>query len=178
MDKDNMKAAVGELITLILDNEEYLSSFVFFLNRLENTRIPMSEIKLVLNDYLTICEKKRIDGKNRVKDIGDRYLLKCEKNIGFMDITKIELISNAVINNTGVELPIDIHDFKRRYKNKILRNDEWGKTYKELMQMYQEGDEILETVSSRGTWKQLCGSSFVVLKRNGELVTAIIKSMN
>ncbi|MCK5536181.1 MAG: hypothetical protein KAI79_05095 [Bacteroidales bacterium] len=95
-----------------------------------------------------------------------------------MDITKIELISNAVIYNTGVELPIDIHDFKRRYKNKILRNDEWGKTYKELMQMYQEGDEILETVSSRGTWKQLCGSSFVVLKRNGELVTAIIKSMN
>ncbi|MCK5536180.1 MAG: hypothetical protein KAI79_05090 [Bacteroidales bacterium] len=58
MDKDNMKDTVGELITLILKNEENLSNFVFFLNRLENTRIDLNEIKLVLNDYLTICERR------------------------------------------------------------------------------------------------------------------------
>ena len=53
-----MKDTVGELITLILKNEENLSNFVFFLNRLENTRIDLNEIKLVLNDYLTICERR------------------------------------------------------------------------------------------------------------------------
>ena len=177
-EKLDKKTTLEKLITKILENDASLNAFVFFLNRLENIRRPTDEIESVLNDYLCICAKIPVKGKKRIKHIDDKHVLYCKENIGFIDINKIEIIANAVLNKTGIKLPITIHDFKRRYKKKILRNDEFGKPYKNLMQEYQDGDEIFEIVSSRQTWKQLCGRSGVVLKRNGEQVTGVMKSMN
>jgi len=162
----------------IIEDEKNLKSFVFFLNRLENTRRPTNEILRMLNGYLCICEDMPVQGKKSVKTLADRHLLYCKENIGFIDVKKIEIITNAVLNKTGVKLSITIHDFKRRYKKNIIRNVEFSKPYKNLIQEYKDGDEIFEIISSRQTWKQLCGRSGIVLKRNGEQIAGIMKSMN
>lgn len=154
------KRILERLVLSIIGDEENLKNFVFFFNRLENTRRPTGEIASVLKDYT--------GGR---KDTG-------KESIGFIDVNKIEVIANAILNKTGIKVPISIHDFKRKYKKNILRNDEFGKSYKDLIQEYQDGDEIFEIVSSRQTWKQLCGRSGIVLKRNGKQVTGILKSMN
>ena len=176
-DEENKKS-LGHLISQILQDEDNLNTFVFFLNKLENIRRPTDEIEQILKDYLCICKNEPVKGKKRIKHIGDRHVLHCKENIGFIDVNKIELIATAVVNETRVRLPITIDDFKRRYKKNILRNDAYGKRYKEFMKEYQEGDEIVEVVSSRLTWKQLCGRSGIVLKREGENVAGIIKSRN
>ncbi len=172
------KHIFSQLILQILQDGDKLKTFVFFVNKLENIRRPIDEIESVLNDYLSICEDKPVKVKKRVKILDDRHILHCKENTGFIDVNKIEIITNAVLNKTGVKLPITIHDFKRRYKKNIMRNDEWSKTYKKLMKEYQDGDEIFEIVTSRWRWKQLCGRSGIVLKRNGAQVTGIMKSMN
>ncbi len=177
-EKLDKKATLEKLIVKILDNDTSLNSFVFYVNRLENIRRPTDEIKQVLNDYLCACRDIPVKGKKGIKHLDDRHLLYCKENIGFIDVNKIEIIANAVLNKTGIKFPITIHDFKRRYKKRILRNDKFSKPYKNLMQEYQDGDEIFEIVSSRQTWKQLCGRSGIVLKRNGGQVTGIMKSMN
>jgi len=166
------------LILSIIGNEENFNMFVFFFNRLENKRRPTDEIKSVLNDYLCACRDILVKGEKRIKHLNDRHILYCKENIGFIDINKIEIIANAVLNKTGIKFPITIHDFKRKYKKRILSNDKFSKPYKNLIQEYQEGDEIFEIISSRQTWKQLCGRSGIVLKRNGEQITGIMKSMN
>lgn len=176
--KLDIKTTLEKLITKIFENDESLDGFVFFLNKLENIRRPTDEIESVLNDYLCICINIPVKGKKRIKHLDDRHVLYCKENIGFIDVNKIEIIANAVLNKTGIRFPITIHDFKRRYKKRILRNDKFSKPYKNLMQEYQDGDEIFEIVSSRQTWKQLCGHSGIVLKRNNEQVTGIMKSMN
>ncbi len=178
IDKIKQKENLEKCISLILEDEDNMKSFTFFLNKLENIRIPIDEIKHVLDDYLCISKDLPVEGKNRVKHIADRHVLKCKENIGFIDINKIEIIANAVFNKTEVKLPITIHDFKRRYKKNILRNDEWGEKYRDVMNKYQENDEVIEFISPRWTWKQLCGRSFVVLERNGKTIVAILKSMN
>ncbi len=172
------KMILREMIPQILKEEANLASFVFFLDRLENIRSPTDEIEQVLNDYLCICKNVPVKGKKRVQQIDDRHILYCKQNIGFIDVNKIEIIASAVLNKTGVKLPIAIHDFRRRYKKKILRSNEFGKPYKDLMQEYQDGDEIFEIVSSRLTWKQLCGQSGIVLKCDGKKIRGIMKSMN
>ncbi len=172
------KKILETLILSIVNDEENLKSFVFFLNRLENIRRPTDEIESVLNDYLCICANISVKGKKRIKHVDDRHMLYCKENIGFIDVNKIKIISNAVLNKTGIKLHITVHDFKRRYKKNILRNDEFSKPYKNLMQEYQDGDEIFEIVSSGQTWRQLCGRSGIVLKRNSEQIAGIIKSMN
>ena len=176
-DEENKKS-LGQLILEILQDEENLNTFVFFLNKLENIRRPADEIQRVLNDYLCICEDMPVEGKKRVKTLADRHLLYCKENIGFIDVEKIKIITNAVFNKTGVKLPITIHDFKRKYKKNIMRNDEWSKPYRELMKEYQDGDEIFEMISPRWTWKQLCGRSAMVLIRGDEFIIGIRKSMN
>ncbi len=178
MEDDEKRKILGQLILQILQDEEKLKTFVFFVNRLENIRRPTDEIKQVLNDYLSICEDKPVKVKKRVKTLADRHLLYCKENTGFIDVNKIEIIANAILNKTGVKLPITIHDFKRRYKKNIMRNDEWSKPYKELMMEYQDGDEIFEIISPHWTWKQLCGRSAVVLIRDNEFIIGIRKSMN
>lgn len=178
MENAKKRKILGQLILQILQDEENLKTFVFFLNRLENIRRPTDEIKHVLNDYLCVCTDIPVKGKERVKHIDDRHLLYCRGNIGFLDANKIEHIANSVLSKTGIRFPITMHDFESKYKKNILRNDAFGKPYKELMKVYQDGDDIFEIVSSRQTWKQLCGRSGIVLKRNGEQITGIIKSMN
>jgi len=177
-DTQDKKNNMGQLISSIIENEENLGTFVFFVNKLENIRRPISEIKAVLNDYLCICKEITVKGKKRVKHIDDRHVLHCEENIGFLDASKIEIIANAVLAKNGVKLPVTIHDFKRKYKKTILRNDDWGKKYKDLMITYQEGDEIFEVITPRWTWKQLCGRSVVALERDGIGIVVISKSMN
>lgn len=177
-DQTDKKMIIGKLITQILESNDNLKGFIFFLNRLENIRRPTDEIEQVLNDYLCICKNISIKGKKRVKHINDRHVLHCKQNIGFIDVKKIELIASAVLKNTGVKLPITIHDFKRRYRKEILRSDAFSKTYKDLMEEYKDGDEIFEIISSQLTWKQLCCCSDTVLKRDGEQVVGIMKSMN
>jgi len=174
----NKKKIISKLIAQVLEDEENLNTFVFFLNRLENIRRPTDEIKQILKDYLCICENEPAKGKKRVKHIADRHVLHCKENVGFIDVNKIEIIANAVLNKTDIKLSITIHDFKRRYKKNILKNDVWGEKYRDLVGNFQEGDEIFEFISARWTWKQLCGRTFVALVRNGTAVTAIIKSMN
>jgi len=168
------KKILERLILSIISNEENLKNFVFFFNRLENKRRPTDEIASVLKDYISNSENMSVKGKQDIKCVGDC----CQEKTGFIDTNKIEVIANAVLNKTGIKIPITIHDFKKKYKKNILRNDEFGKPYKNLMEEYQDGDEIFEIVSSRQTWKQLCGRSGIVLKRNGEQVIGIIKSMN
>ncbi|MCK5536225.1 MAG: hypothetical protein KAI79_05315, partial [Bacteroidales bacterium] len=141
-------------------------------------RRPTDEIKQVLNDYLCVCTDIPVKGKEQVKHIDDRHLLYCGENIGFLDTNKIEHIANSVLSKTGIRFPITIHDFKSKYKKNILKNDEFSKPYKNLIQEYQDGDEIFEIVSSGQTWQQLCGRSGIVLKRNGEQITGVMKSMN
>ena len=172
------KTALEKLITKMLENDENLSGFVFFLNRLENIRRPTDEIKHVLNDYLCVCTDMPAKGKERVKHIEDRHMLHCRENIGFLDENKIEHIANTVLGKIGIRFPITIQDFKRKYTKKILKNDEFSKPYKNLIQEYQDGDDIFEIVSSGQTWKQLCGRSGIVLKRKGEQITGVMKSMN
>ncbi len=178
MEDDEKRKILGQLILQILQDEEKLKTFVFFVNKLENIRRPSDEIKHVLNDYLCIYENEPVKGKKRVKHIADRHVLHCKENVGFIDLNKIELIATAVLNKTSARLPITIHDFKRRYKKTILKNVKSSIPYKTLMQEYQDGDEIVEIVSSWLTWKQLCGRSGIVLMRDGEKVKGIMKSMN
>ena len=132
MEDAEKRKILDQLILQILQDEEKLKTFVFFVNKLENIRIPSDEIKHVLNDYLCICEDMPVQGKKRVKTLADRHLLYCKKNIGFIDVNKIEIITNAVLNKTGVKLPITIHDFKRKYKKNIMRNDEWSNPTRNL----------------------------------------------
>lgn len=172
--KENLK----NLISQILEDEENMKSFTFLLNRVENIRRPIDEIQHVLEDYLCITKGLPVKGKYRVHHMADRHILKCKEYIGFVDANKIEIIAKAVIEKTAISLPITIHDFKRRYKNNILRNDEWGTPYREFIKKYKEGDEIIEIVSPYWTWRQLCGSAGVVLTREGEHITGIRKSMN
>ncbi len=177
-DKEKNKDTLKDLLSQILEDEMNLKSFVFFFNKLENIRKSKEEIQSVLEDYFAVCNEEVIKGKKRVKHINDRHVFHCEQYVGFMDAEKIEIIANSVLNNTGARLYISIHDFKRRYKKKILRNDEIGKLYRDLMKQYQEGDAIEEIVSPYRTWKQLCGSAAVVLTRDGEYVYGIHKSMS
>ena len=178
IDKLDKKIILGNLIPAILEDETNLQNFIFFLNRLENIRRPGDEILSVLKDYLCICENIPVKGKRKIKHIDDRHVLYCKENLGFIDAYKIETIANAVLNKTEVKLIISIDDFKRKYRENILSNDKWGEKYRDIINKYQENDEIIEFISPRWTWKQLCGRSFVVLERDGTAVTAIRKSMN
>ena len=173
-----MKMILGNLLPKVLDDEESLKSFVFFLNKLENIRRPKEDIYSVLDDYLALCNNLPIKGKKRVMKISDQYIFHCEDNVGFIDAIKIELIANAALNKTGIKLNITIHDFKRRYKKNILRNNKMNNAYRDLMEQYQEGDAIEELITPHRSWKQLCGRAAVVLTRNGEYVFGIKKSMN
>ena len=144
----NFRFTVHKKPTLqILEDEVNLKSFVFFSNKLENIRRPKEEIQQVLEDYFAVCNEEVIKGKKRVKHINDRHVFHCEQYVGFMDAEKIEIIANAVLNNTGARFYISIHDFKRRYKKSILRNGKTKNQYRELMDQYQEGDAIEEIVS-------------------------------
>lgn len=169
---------LGEIISSILAEEERLQSFIFFLKKLENVNSSTDEISRVLCDYLLLCNNEIPKGKKRVRTLNDRHLLTGEQNIGFLNVMKIEYIATAVMHNKGLKIPIDIHDFKRRYKNDILRNDERGKNFKSLMQSYQEGDEIFECISPKWSWEKLCGHSFVVLERHSKVIIKIMKSTN
>lgn len=176
-DEENKKI-LSQLIEQILEDEDNLNIFIFFLNRVENTDISNDVINQILKNYLCICKNESVKGKQRVRHIGDRHVFHCKENVGFIDVNKIELIATAVLNKTSVRLPITIHDFKRKYKKIILKNVKSSIHYKSLMKEYQDGDEIIEVVSSRLTWKQLCGRSGIILKRDDEKITGIMKSMN
>ena len=178
IDKLDKKITLGNLVPAILEDETNLQSFIFFLNRLENIRWSDDEMVSVLKDYLRICEDIPIKRKRKIKHIDDRHVFYCKENIGFIDAYKIETIANAVLNKRKVKLIISIDDFKRKYREKILSNDKWGEKYRDIINKYQENDEIIEFVSARWTWKQLCGCSFVVLERDGAAVVTIGKSMN
>ena len=177
-DKEKSNHTLKDLLSQILEEEVNLRSFVFFFNKLENISRPSEEIQQVLEDYLAVCNGEAVKGKNKVKHIKDRHVFHCEEHVGFIDAEKIEIIANAVLNNRGARFYITVHDFKSRYKKSILRNDERGKQYRDLMEQYQEGDAIEEIVSPYRMWKQLCGSAAVVLTRNGEFVCGIQKSMS
>ena len=177
-DKEKSKHTLKDLLSQILEDEVNLRSFVFFFNKLENISRPSEEIQQVLADYLAVCSGETIKDKKRGKCINDRHVFYCEEHVGFIDTEKIEIIANAVLNNTGARLYITIHDFKRRYKKYILRNGKTKNQYRELMEQYQEGDAIEEIVSPYRMWKQLCGSAAVVLTRDGEYVYGIRKSMS
>ena len=174
---NDKKVKIGKLISYILKNSENLMDFVFLLNKLENIEESTDNIQTVLNDYLAICNNTLIEGKKKVRHIDDRHELHHEMNIGFLDVNKIEIITNAVQNNTNVVLPITIYDFKRRYKKKILRNNALGKKLKSILNSYRDGDEILEVVSSIQVWKQNAGISYVVLQREREEIIMIEKLM-
>ena len=175
---EKSKHTLKDLLSQILEDEVNLKSFVFFFNKLENISRPREEIQQVLEDYLAVCSEEIIKGQKSVQHINDKYIFHDEQHAGFIDAEKIEIITNAVLNNTGARFYISIHDFKRRYKKSILRNDKTNNQYRDLIQQYQEGDTIEEIVSPYITWKQLCGRAAVVLTRNREFVCGIHKSMS
>jgi len=178
-EKVECKVILNKLIFAILENNDRINNFAFFLGFLEGRSRSAKKVRSVLNDYLCVSNNNLPSKKKKKeKRIDGRQLAQYEENIGYTDIDKIEIIANAVLNETSVELPVSIDDFKSNYKKIILQNDERGKKYIDLINQYQEGDEIIEFVSSKRSWKQLFGRSSVDLVRNGETITSITKAMN
>ena len=155
---------INHKIETILRDDELLKGFAFFFNKAENVRVSSPKIRQLLENF--------ISGEN------EREMLEYEDKIAFIDSVKIEIIYDAVINKNALKLPVTPQEFKIKYQKNLLRTDEWGDKYREFTMLYQDGDTILESVSPRSTWKQLCGSSFVVLQRNDETIAVILKSMN
>jgi len=176
--KEKSKHILKDLLSQILEDDVNLKSFVFFFNKLENISIPREEIQQILENYLVVCSEEIIKGKKRVQHINDKYIFYDEQHVSFIDAEKIEIIVNAVRNNTGARFYISIHDFERRYKKPILRNGKTKNQYRDLIKQYQEGDTIEEIVSPYRTWKQLCNRATIVLTRNREFVCGIHKSMS
>lgn len=175
IEQDEIKESLSKLIPFILNNEKNLKDFVFFVNVIENLKIPTEEIEHVLNDFLCIVTDKPVKGRYRVRIFGDRHILKCKENIGFLDATKIVIIAKAVRDKTAVSLPISIHAFKRKYIKHLQRNNEEGKDYRELLKRYQEGDDIFEIVSSCPAGENVNTKSSIIMKRNAENIVAIQK---
>jgi hypothetical protein len=148
----------------ILQDKEMLQRFVFFFNKAENVRVESSKIKQALVKL--------------VSNESEREMLEYEGRVVFVDSVKIETIHDVIVNKSTLKLPITLQEFKRKYHEKLLSNDEWGKRYREFISAYEEGDVIFEFVSSYRTWKQLHGRSFVVLYRQDECIVTILKSMN
>ena len=155
---------INHKIETILRNNDLLKGFTFFFNKAENVRVASLEIQQVLENFIS--------------NENEREMLEYEDKIAFIDSIKIEIIYDAVINKNALKLPVTLQEFKIKYQRNLLRTDEWGDKYREFTMLYQDGDTILESVSPRSTWKQLCGSSFVVLQRNDETIAVILKSMN
>ena len=155
---------INHKIETILRDDDLLKGFAFFFNKAENVRVSSPKIRQLLENF--------ISGEN------EREMLEYEDKIAFIDSVKIEIIYDAVINKNALKLPVTLQEFKIKYQKNLLRTDEWGDKYRKFIMLYQDGDIILESVSPRSTWKQLCGSSFVVLQRNDETIAVILKSMN
>jgi len=151
-------------IETILKDDDLLEGFVFFFDKAENARVESYKIKQALEKF--------ISSKN------GKVILEYEDEIAFIDSIKIEIIYDAVINKNELKLPVTPQEFKIKYQKTLLRTDEWGEKYRTFIMLYQDGDSIFEFVSPIWTWKQLCGRSFVVLQRNDEALTVILKSMN
>ena len=166
------------LIPKILNNEENQNSFAFFLYKLENIRRPLPEIISVLKEYLVLSENMIAKGKKLIEEINDKQSLPYAQNVDSIDAVKIILIANAVLEGIGIKAKISIYDFKRKYKKHIARSDSIGESYQNFIAKHQKGDVIVEMISPRWTWKQLCGSSLVVLLRDDEFILGIKKSMN
>jgi len=150
MPKENL----SNLLNKILNNEEYIRMFTFFYNKVENTQRTIEEIYEYVGTH-----------NNNV-------------NSEFIDIEKIELIANAVLNKTALKVILTIHDFQIKYKKNLLKDDMWGDSYRYILEQYKDGDKIEELISPYATWKQLCGSAAIVLTRNGDYIYGIRKSMN
>ena len=155
---------INHKIETILKDDDLLKGFAFFFKKAENVRVASSKIRQLLEKFIS-CKN-------------EREMLEYEDQIAFIDSFKIEIIYEAIVNKSALKLPITLQEFKRKYQKNLLRTDEWGEKYRKFIMLYQEGDTILESVSPRSTWKQLCGSSFVVLQRNGKTFAVIAKSMN
>ena len=155
---------INHKIEAILRDDDLLKGFAFFFNKAENVRVASSKIRQVLEKFIS-PEK-------------EREMIEYEDKIAFIDSVKIEIIYDTVINKNGLKLPVTFQEFKIKYQKNLLRTDEWGEKYRKFIMLYQDGDTILESVSARSTWKQLCGSSFVVLQRKGKTLSVIVKSMN
>jgi len=155
---------INHKIQTILKDDDLLKGFAFFFKKAENIRIANSEIRQALEQFNS--------------SENEREILEYENHIAFIDSFKIDIIYDAIINKNALKLPITLKEFKIKYQKDLLRTDEWGEKYRKFIVLYREGDTILESVSPRSTWKQLCGSSFVVLRRNGKTLAAIAKSMN
>ncbi len=153
----------------LLSNEETLQDFVFFFNRVENTRLSKSDIVPALTHFRSE-DDTTVEDEYNLQDDGGKT--------GFMNKHKIESIYDAAVKKSGLKLSLSLQEFKRKYRKNLVRNDEWGEQYRELTQSYEEGDEIFELISPKWTWKQLCGHSFVALERKGKAVVVIRKSMS
>ncbi len=155
---------INHKIETILKDDDLLKGFAFFFKKAENMRVANSKIKQLLEKFIS-CKS-------------EREMLEYEDKIAFINGFKIEVIYYAVVNKKALKLPVTLQEFKIKYQKNLLRTDEWGEKYRKFIMLYQDGDTILESVSPRSTWKQLCGSSFVVLQRNGKTFAVIAKSMN
>jgi len=161
MDHENN---IAYKIENLLNDESLLKAFSFFFDKIEGIRGSYTEVRKALEMFTdSASEKVRIE--------------KCEKVV-FLDVMKIEAIYHAAKNKKGIRMVITMDTFKRKYQADILREDEWGKRYREFLSLYQDSDVIYETVSSLGTWKRLCGSAFVALYRDDEAIAVIRKSMS
>jgi hypothetical protein len=155
---------INQKIKTIFREDNLLEDFSFFFNKAENIRVENSKIKQALEKFISSESK--------------REMIEYEDKIAFIDNFKIEVIYDAVVNKSALKLPITLQEFKRKYQKNLLKTDEWGEKYRTFTLLYQEEDEILEFVSPRSTWKQLCGSSFIVLQRKDKALAVIAKSMN
>jgi len=155
---------INHKIEAILKDDDILKGFTFFFNKAENVRVASLEIQQVLENFIS--------------NENEREILEYEDKIAFIDGFKIKTIYDAIINKSALKLPLTLQEFKQKYQKNLLKTDEWGEEYRKFIAMYNDGDKIYEKIASRGNWKRLCGSAYVVMQRNDETIAVILKSMN
>ncbi len=161
MDHEN---DIAYKIENLLNDELLLKAFSFFFDKTEGIRGSYTEVRKALEMF--------------TDSTSERVMIKKGDKVVFLDLMKIEAIYYAAKKKKGIRMVITLDTFKKKYQAEILREDEWGKRYREFLSLYQDGDVIYETVSSFEAWKRLYGSAFVALHRDNEAIAVIKKSMS
>ena len=167
--KELCMSDLKQKIEMIFSDDKKLEQFVFFFHKIDSkSGWTLEEINIILN---------------RVLLHGDKAMpVRCkfeERALVLLVNTKqIGAICDAVIKSVSLKYPLTKENFEIKYQDKIFSNDKRHSKYKELLSLYRDGDEILEIVSPRKSWKQLCGCFCVRLERQDESLISMMTSLS
>lgn len=161
--------ALKQKIETILNDESKLSDFAFFFKREINERsLTLVNMKEILERVSLYADKTKFV----------RYRYEEEQVLLVVNVERLEKICVAVLENSSLHFSITLQEFKEKYTSQLLSDNRGSGQFKDVVSMYQDGDDRSEFISSRTSWRHLCGHTSVVLKRNGEQVVGILKRMN